>query len=208
MTKSKDAVLVAMILAVIVLAVLLWYQKSAHDKKILAANNELAAYIPLQRISDSLQFKVVRLSNDLGKEITKSSRLRRAIKERDQKILALASAKVEAKIESVIVPIQKEGSVAYFDTTSRWFAISGFVDSLNIRFANIALEDSLSFVVTKSASDVVYGYVENHSPYVRVTNADFALDVSRFIEKQSDWWKYGALAGLAYFLATIVKSLL
>jgi hypothetical protein len=200
------------IIAVLVLLIVFgghWFNIYRHQNEVkkIASQNELARLIPLQAINDSLAVKFVRVSSNLEGEIVKSSQLKRLIAERDESILFLANLPAEVKIESVKVALKRTpGEFAtYFDTTSIWWSVSGFIDSTSIMFTSFEARDSLTVAITRSVDDLLYGYVQNHSPYVKVHNADFVIDAGQFIDKPSSLWKYIAIGEAVLLVLKFLK---
>jgi hypothetical protein len=197
MTSKMLLFIIALLVAIIVTGGIWWKISSAeHRNDLIQANNELASLFPLKRINDSLSTKVVSINNDLMQSVAKSSQLRKAIEAKDQKILTLISAKMEIKTDTVRIPVRyRDGVVSYFDTTDTWMTIQGFFDSSSVTIATIAGRDSITVAITQAKNDILYGYVQNHSPYTLIHNADFQIDASQFIDKLSPYWKYAAIGG-------------
>jgi hypothetical protein len=194
MTLTTSEKIIAGLCAALV-AVLVYHfiYAAQQDGKFIRANNELASLMPYKHISDSLGVRVATIGEDLDKSLAKNSQLARTIKEKDQKILALASVNVTARIDSVKIPTYVSAGRTMFDTTNQWFNLQGIIDSASVLMTNIELRDSISVVVTKSVNDIVYGYAQTHNPYIKVTSAEFAIDLSAYIEKPSSFWKWVAI---------------
>jgi hypothetical protein len=207
-TKTRLIIALCVIIAggVIYFAI---YRASESDK-LQSAQNELARLIPLQTINDSLHFKIARTSEDLTQEIAKNSQLRKLVKSKNEEILFLAGLAMESKMKDTVRVgfDRREGMTVFFDTTDTWIEIKGFVDTSALYFSDIRFRDSITVVVTKTVNDFLYGYVQNHSPYTRINNADFGIDLSLYVDRTSDWWKYGAVAAGAYIVVDAVLHML
>jgi hypothetical protein len=208
MFTTTDRKIIAGLL-VLVVGGLIAFNVYRHQKEAekIAAQNELARLIPLQVINDSLNFKFVRVSSNLSDEIAKTSQLRKLLAQRDEKILMLASVPFVAKVESVYITLQhRPGQLAaFFDTTSEWWSLSGFIDTSSIIVTAFEARDSLTIAVTRSVDDLLYGYVQNHSPFVKVKNADFVIDAGQFIDKPSPLWKYAAIGEAVLLVLKFLK---
>ncbi len=197
---ALSVVILGMLIAFIV------YRGRTQEKKI-AAQNELARVIPFRAISESLSVKYVRISSNLSDEIAKTSQLKKTVMNQKQTILMLTSFPMEAKVESVYVALKRRpGEFAvYFDTTSEWWSLSGIVDTSSLLVTNLEARDSITVALTRSADDLLYGYVQNHSPFVTIRNADFAIDASQFISRPSSVWKYAAIGEAVLLVLKFLK---
>jgi hypothetical protein len=202
--KKIIAVLIVLVVGMVIAFNVYRHQKEAEK---ISTQNELARVIPFRAISESLGVGFVRVSSNLEGEIVKSSQLRKVIAQRDEKILFLANLPVEVKVESVKVALKRQpGEFAtYFDTTSQWWSVSGIIDSTSILFTNFEARDSLTVAVTRSVDNLLYGYVQNHSPFVKVDSANFVIDASQFIEKPSSIWKYAAIGEAILLVLKFLK---
>jgi hypothetical protein len=161
------------------------------DEQIAAANNKLAELIPLQHANDSLAFKIAGMvpAEEIQKHLDKEAQLAKTIKDRDERILVLASAKTETSVPTFSVPIVHTIHAAgNFLKNDRWFSVSGWLDSADIHFENFATWDSLTFAITQSREGILYGYIANHSPYNKVLNADFVIDSKQYYK--APWFRW------------------
>jgi hypothetical protein len=172
--------------------------QASHDKQIIALNNEAAALVPLQRVNDSLSFRIARMvpSEELARQIAANSQLKKAIMGANQKILMLADASMESRAESIYVPVylRKEG-VIYFQKEDLWFFIRGAADSTEVFIEQLRMHDSITVAITRSENGLLYGYLQNHSPYTYLVNANFAVAW----QPGTSWFRFdgiGVLGGL------------
>jgi hypothetical protein len=179
--------LIGFLLLVILAGGTYWkIQSDRHERDFIQANNDLAALFPLKHINDSLAVKVTRLGTELEKEINAKSQLRRILTDKDQRIIALVAASQSSRADTVRIQVRERvGVVSYFDSTNRWFQIAGWYDTTQISLQAIEFSDSLTFAIAEARNHILYGYVQNHSPYSRIGKADFAIDLSTYQDKPS-----------------------
>ena len=178
--------IVGVLITIIIAGGAFWtLDRDQHARDMVQANNDLAALFPLKKINDSLATKVVGVNKELIQSIAKSSQLRKVIEAKDQKILTLISAKMEIKTDTVRIPVRyRDGFVSYFDTTDAWMTIQGFFDSSQVTIATIVGRDSITLAITEAKNNILYGYVQNHSPYTTIHNADFQIDASLYLPQE------------------------
>lgn len=176
--------LVIALLAVVSLGSLGFYlYKDQRDTEIRKANNDLAKLIPLQAVNDSLHYQIASMvpAEEIQKHLDKESQLAKTIKAQDQRILFLASASSESRVDSFpVLFVKVVGKPWMFDKSDKWFHVSGIADSMGLFFDDFQTRDSLTFAITQSREGILYGYIANHSPYNHIMNADFMIDSKQY----------------------------
>lgn len=163
---------------IVVLLGVIFYLNRRHDAQIEAANNQLANLIPLQHVNDSLAYRVAKMVSpeEAQRLMDEKSQLRKTIQAKNEQILFLASTAMEARAESVYVPVYKRvGKTFWFAKEDDWFSISGRADTSQVFLETIQTRDSITVAITRSEQGLLFGYLQNHSPYNRILNGDFAV---------------------------------
>jgi len=206
-------------LGILIFVVYLYLENNrlANDKIVL--NNKIAELDTLHRVllndKNILFERASKQEKDLNKVLDENNGLKQYLKEKDGKLLALASHITSLEIKNLELSgkIQKDtiGEYAVFDTTNKFFdieAIARFRPQTTLHISNFMVRDSSYIGFYKQEHGFLTGFITHTNPYLEELSANFALPIIQEQRNGSPFIEILEIGGVAITAGVIIGLLI
>ncbi|MGB9693977.1 MAG: hypothetical protein ACPLYF_03955 [Fervidobacterium sp.] len=164
-----------MSLAIVSISVILVIDShiSSLRNRVIILQNKLAEKDSLTLILNNTYTRLATINENIKLE---NSQLKEIIDKDKARIQTLIQLKNVTVIDS-IYPKVDSNTFYYHDD---WLSLRGSINIeknhvRGVMLGEVSLMDSLSVIVTQNSEGIIRGYIQNTSPYVKITNANFML---------------------------------